>query len=72
MENFNIPNNGKAKDIEDQSFDFQLIGGNEKGERDYKNATRIKKSEVEKSTLDYKKRKIGHVALFSISDKLSA
>ena len=72
MENFNIPNNGKAKDIEDQSFDFKLIGGNEKGERDYKNATRIKKSEVKNSTLDYKNRKIGHVALFSISDKLSA
>lgn len=72
MENFNIPNNGKVKDIEDQAFDYQLIGGNERGEREYKNATRIKKSEVKNSTLDYKNRKIGHFALYSINDELAA
>lgn len=54
--------------------DFQLIGGDEKGERNYsqENAVLVKKSEVKNATTDYKERKIGRVALFSIKDKLNA
>lgn len=72
MENFNIPNNGKVKDL-DNSFDYEYYGGSEKGEIEWrKNATLIKKSEVKQTTTDYKNRKIGHAALFSINDKLTA
>ena len=53
-------------------IDFQLIGGSEHGEANYKNMTLIKKSEVKNSTTNYKDRKIGRVALFSLRDKLVA
>ncbi|MBR2543430.1 hypothetical protein IKF03_02450 [Candidatus Saccharibacteria bacterium] len=51
---------------------FQLIGGDEKGERNYQNMTLIKKSEVKNTTTNYKERKIGHTAIYSIKDKLAA
>ena len=51
---------------------FQLIGGDEEGESKYKNMTLIKKSEVKNTTTNYKDRKVGHTALYSIKDKLAA
>ena len=71
-ETFNIPNNGEV--VESDWTNFQLVGGNEKGEREYKNnAILVKKSEVKNANTDYKRtRTIGRIALFSSKDKLAA
>ena len=70
-EKLKIPTEVIDSDRKDD-IDFQLIGGNEEGERKYKNMTMIKKSEVKNATTKYKERKIGRMALFSMNDKLAA
>lgn len=61
-------------DIDTSDLGFELVGGNEEGEKAYinKNAVLIKKSEVKNATTDYKNRKIGQVAIFSAHDRLAA
>ena len=62
------------RDDIDPKIEYELIGGDEKGEMNYinKNAIPVKKQEVKNATTDYKTRKIGHTALFRYKDKLVA
>ncbi|MBR3175998.1 hypothetical protein IKF26_01185 [Candidatus Saccharibacteria bacterium] len=56
-------------DVDTSNFDYQLYGKSEEGEIAYK---LIKKPEAKDSTLDYKNKRIGHVAIFNREDKLVA
>ena len=69
-----VVDSGWRDDIDPSDLGFELVGGNEKGEKAYinKNAALIKKSEVKNPTTDYKNRKIGRVAIFSAHDRLAA
>ena len=58
-------------DIDTAGLEYEPYGGDERKEIE-EGAKLVKKSEVEGATLNYKKRKIGRVALFKTGDKLAA
>ena len=73
VQEFKIPTTSDKEDKSEMQPDaFQLIGGSEEGEREYVNATLVEEKDVKNATTNYKNRKIGHLALFTPRDKMSA